>query len=114
MEPSVTMAPRLLRDHLAGEGAAAMHGAVVIDLPHAVVRRHVHVHDGLGVGDQPGRGDEDIGRPRSFSILRRPRLDRLRVRYIAGIEAPRQRLGDGLAARLVDVDDGDGADPSCW
>ena len=63
-----------------------MHGAVVVHLPHAVVRGHVHVHDGLGVGDQARRGDQHAAGPRSFSTRAADGVDRLGVRHVARIE----------------------------
>ena len=107
MEPSVTIAPRLPGDHLPGEGAAAMHRAVVVHLPHAVVRRHVHVHDALGVRDQSRRGDQDARRSLLLLDLRRHGVDRLGIRYVASIEARRitDGPGNGFAARRVHIDD---------
>jgi hypothetical protein len=103
----------LLGDHLAAERAAGIDGAIVVDLPHAVVRGEVHVHDGLGVGDQPCRGDQHGGGPHVLLDGGGHHVHALVIGNVARIEARLatpivDELGARRAGFLALIEDGNG------
>ena len=90
-----------------------MHGAMVVDLPHAVMGIHVHIHDALGVGDERGGCHQNARRAQLLLHVGRDPIHLGGVRDIAGEELRRRAAGRDrrcnlLAARLVHIDDRDG------